>query len=314
MKVKDIATYSLKGWTGADSPFAVATLSGDGAESRVSADGVTAPHATADEAAEAAREMRAQPHRNTFYTIYWITSGDVKVTIDAVTYTVYGGTLLFVAPGQVLQMVETQSAQGWWIGFDEQFYCIRDSAAARSKGVDSMLFFQPDFAVMLNPDLAEQASLEQILQMMAAEINHKEGEYAAAIGSLLQLFLIRLSRILERVDKDPVQGDETKPFLQFRQLIGEHHKETKNVSDYARMLNMSPVCLNALSKNISGLTAGEQIRNHIISETKRLLHNTTLSAKEIAYTLGFEDAPYFSRFFKKYTGQTLLEFQGTEPA
>jgi AraC family transcriptional regulator, transcriptional activator of pobA len=289
MKVMDIATYSLRSWTGADNPFAVATLSGD------SADG--------------AQEMRAQPHRNTFYTIYWITSGEVKVTIDAVTYTVYGGALLFVAPGQVLQMVEAQPALGWWIGFDEQFYCIRDSAAARSKGVDSMLFFQPDFAVMLNPDLAEQASLEQILHMMADEINRKEGEYAAAIGSLLQLFLIRLSRILERVDKDPVQGDQTKPFLQFRQLIGEHHKETKNVSDYARMLNMSPVCLNALSKNISGLTAGEQIRNHIISEAKRLLHNTTLSAKEIAYTLGFEDAPYFSRFFKKYTGQTLLEFR-----
>lgn len=159
MKAKDIATYSLKDWTGTDAPFAVTPLNGEGEETP-SAQAAGLHHAGAaglhpaqaaglhpaqvagshHAGAAGARDLRAQPHRNSFYTIYWITAGEVKVTIDAVTYSVFGDTLLFVAPGQVLQMVETQTARGWWIGFDEQFYCIRDPAAARSNGVDSMLF------------------------------------------------------------------------------------------------------------------------------------------------------------------------------
>jgi AraC family transcriptional activator of pobA len=116
-----------------------------------------------------------------------------------------------------------------------------------------------------------------------------------------------VSRIMEKEER---QADQTAtPFLEFRRLIEQHYRDKKNVSDYAGLLHMTPVCLNALSKSMSGLTAGEQIRGYIIVEAKRLLHNTELSAKEIAHRLGFEDAPYFSRFFKKYTSQTLLEFR-----
>lgn len=36
---------------------------------------------------------------------------------------------------------------------------------------------------------------------------------------------------------------------------------------------------------------------------------TSLSVKEIAYTLGYEDYPYFSRLFKKETGIAPMEFR-----
>jgi AraC-like DNA-binding protein len=43
------------------------------------------------------------------------------------------------------------------------------------------------------------------------------------------------------------------------------------------------------------------IQNRVILEAKRLLYYTDKSAKEIAFELGFEDAAYFSNFFKKHT-------------
>ena len=75
------------------------------------------------------------------------------------------------------------------------------------------------------------------------------------------------------------------------------------------MLNMNPSCLNELSKRVTGITAGELIRNRVIEETKKLLYSSRMSGKEIAYELGFDDPAYFSRFFKKYTGTTLKEFR-----
>jgi AraC family transcriptional activator of pobA len=247
------------------------------------------------------------PFRNAYYTIYWITKGEARISIDTILYTAAAPALVFVAPGQVQQMQEPptgvtatqEPGTAWQIGFTETFYCLKDESAGR-------LFFNPDFATVLTPDPADEESLKALLDLMRAEADKKAEQFDNAFFALLQVFLIKVSRIM---DKEESGVPDAGPFLQFRQLIEQHYKEKKNVSDYARMLNMTPVCLNAVTKQASGQTAGEQIRNYIILEAKRLLHSTTLTAKEVAYRLGFEDAPYFSRFFKKYTGQTLLEFR-----
>jgi YesN/AraC family two-component response regulator len=42
---------------------------------------------------------------------------------------------------------------------------------------------------------------------------------------------------------------------------------------------------------------------------KSLLQNTSLSAKEIAFRLGFSDEHYFSNFFKKRTGMRPVEYK-----
>lgn len=288
MKAKDISIFSLADWVAGSGKFAVVPLK---------------------EADAAVRERRSRPHRNDFYAIYWITRGEARVTVDMVTYTAQAGSLLFIAPAQVAQVTETIPCEGWWIGFDETFYCLRDPS--RNKGIDTMLFFNPDFSTLLDMDPAEEGSLGNIASMMEEECRGRGEQFSNAFYALLQIFLIRVSRIMEQEETQSreLAGQNSGPFLRFRQLIGEHYKDKKNVSEYARMLQMTPVCLNALSKAMSGITAGEQIRNHVIIEAKRLLHNTSLNTKEIAYRLGFEDAPYFSRFFKKYTGQTLLEFR-----
>ncbi len=44
------------------------------------------------------------------------------------------------------------------------------------------------------------------------------------------------------------------------------------------------------------------IHQRLILEAKRLLLHSTISAKEVAYSLNFNDPSYFSRFFKTNTG------------
>ena len=43
-------------------------------------------------------------------------------------------------------------------------------------------------------------------------------------------------------------------------------------------------------------------------EAKRRLYYAESSIKELAYDLGFNDPDYFSRLFKKVTGQTIAAF------
>jgi AraC-like DNA-binding protein len=51
------------------------------------------------------------------------------------------------------------------------------------------------------------------------------------------------------------------------------------------------------------------IKDRIILEAKRLLVHTSLTAKEFAYDLGYNDPAYFSRLFIAKTGDSSSGFR-----
>jgi len=75
------------------------------------------------------------------------------------------------------------------------------------------------------------------------------------------------------------------------------------------MLYITPNHLNAVCKDMMGVSAGEMIRNRIILEAKRMLTNPQLSINEISLKLNFSDNSYFTKFFKKLENITPEEFR-----
>ena len=251
------------------------------------------------------------PHRHDFYTIYWIKKGQLLHTIDTVTHPVKKNTLFFLAPGQVHQMELSEKVEGYMIAFQDAFMCLKDQAATLM-GINSSLFFNNQFSSVITLTPEQEKDFEMLVHMMMKEVTAQAAEYETALHGLLRYFLVLASRIKgSSMMATPEQHatHNSSLFLQFRNLIEEQYTTLKNVSDYAALLHVKPVLLNEISKQLSGITAGEHIRNRVILEAQRYLYNTDLSAKEIAYKLGFEDPHYFSRFFKKYTSQTPSEFK-----
>jgi AraC family transcriptional regulator, transcriptional activator of pobA len=250
-------------------------------------------------------------HRHDFYTIYWIRKGQLLHTIDTVTHAVKKNTLFFLAPGQVHKMEFSEKVEGYMIAFQDAFMCLKDQAATMM-GINSSLFFNNQFSSVITIPAEQEKEFEMLVHMMMREVKERATEYETAFHGLLRYFLVLASRIKgSSVVATPEQHatHNSSQFLQFRNLIEEKYTVLKNVSDYANLLHIKPVLLNEISKQLSGITAGEHIRNRVILEAQRYLYNTDLSAKEIAYKLGFEDPHYFSRFFKKYTNQTPSEFK-----
>lgn len=256
-------------------------------------------------------EHQESPHRHDFYSIYWIKCGHLRHTIDTVTHEIQDNTLFFLAPGQVHKMEFSEKADGYMIAFHDAFMCLKDQAQL-SSGINSGLFFNNHFSSVLTLPEDQQADFEWLVKAMVKEVHLKENDYESAFHGLLRYLLVLSSRIQNAADTfapDTHLSHNSTLFLQFKTLIEEKFRDLKNVSDYAGLLHIKPVLLNEVSKQLSGITAGEHIRNRIILEAQRYLYNTDLTAKEIAYNLGFEDPHYFSRFFKKYTNQTPSEFK-----
>ena len=74
------------------------------------------------------------------------------------------------------------------------------------------------------------------------------------------------------------------------------------MSYYALKMNMRPAALCRLVKKESGHTAMEIINNTIIMDAKAQLCTANTPLKDIAVSLGFNNAAFFNKFFKRHTG------------
>lgn len=87
------------------------------------------------------------------------------------------------------------------------------------------------------------------------------------------------------------------------QLLETYHKEQRAIDFYAKKMNLSIKTLSKKVKDRLNITLGQLIRQELINTAKILLQ-TEISVKEIAYELGFEEASHFSLFFKHHTSQS----------
>jgi len=77
----------------------------------------------------------------------------------------------------------------------------------------------------------------------------------------------------------------------------------------AEKLNMSPNYLSGLLKELTGLNTQQHIHEKLIIVAKEKLSSTDLTVSEIAYHLGFEHVPSFSKLFKQKTTQSPVSFR-----
>ncbi len=78
-------------------------------------------------------------------------------------------------------------------------------------------------------------------------------------------------------------------------------------SSLAERCHISPSCFRRLFRAYSGMPPLEYVNHLKIAKAKARLQSGEMSVAEVAESLGFSDASYFSRFYKKATGRSPRE-------
>ncbi|WP_116107133.1 helix-turn-helix domain-containing protein [Lewinella sp. IMCC34191] len=79
----------------------------------------------------------------------------------------------------------------------------------------------------------------------------------------------------------------------------------------ADALHLSPSYLSSLLRALTGRNTQQHIHEKLIERAKERLSTTNLTVSEIAYEMGFEHLPSFSKLFKAKTSMSPMQFRAT---
>lgn len=240
-------------------------------------------------------EMRPYAHRDDYYIIAMLTDGSAALEVDFERIQLKAGDILIVSPWQVHRKPsgEQWCADGWMLAFSPEFLTEREARAIE------------EYSISPHPLSPDENFVNDIVSLcVMLERNCGDDNVAGALAAAIKSIVLSAIAKSER----GMIGRYMSITLSFRKMLDKHLAHEKGPAAYASMLNISEVYLNEAVKCATGLSVGAYIRSRLIIEAKRLLVYTSMSAKEIAYSLGFSDYSYFSRFFRKYVGISPSEY------
>ena len=110
----------------------------------------------------------------------------------------------------------------------------------------------------------------------------------------------------ERMDSERNVEQEVKKYVR------EHMADNIVVADIAEELHFNPQYLMRAFKSKTGLSIMEYITQARISTAQKILRDTNLPVKVIADMTGYADYAYFTRVFKKTTGQSPSDYRNAQ--
>lgn len=250
---------------------------------------------------ERLNEAALVPHRDDHYMFVIQRRGHFLWELDFNKITLSGSSMCFVVPGQVHRYIECNNSEGWFVFVDSGLIAAQ---------------FRQVFDTYLNTDqliaVADDDAFLNLIPALEALLQQEHGPFQKTLiysltGTLTGMIASKLIQSQNAIN--PFAGQKYNTVMRFKLLVNTSFKEMKQVKSYAALLNITPLHLNEVVKEITGFVASHWIHQAILLEAKRLLVYSVLDVKEIAYALGYEDHAYFSRFFKTNTGMTAKAFR-----
>lgn len=243
------------------------------------------------------------PHRLNFYAILIIEDGEVNHIVDFKVHTLKKGDVMVISKGQIHAFEEHTEYKGYLVVFSEAFIhkYIAQSTITRINHLYNYFLKQEKIN---NPYYNQK-----LFNTLKKELKSTSSSLPNIIASLLTVYLLKLND--ENTSLTEISGDNKylEYFNEFKHLVEKNYSKTRDAKVYAADIAISYKHLNEICKKIVKTTAKSFIDNYVILEAKRMLVSTSLSVKEIAFTLGFDEPTNFLKYFKRHTSLTPLEFK-----
>lgn len=250
-----------------------------------------------------------------FYTIFLkdVKCGDLKYGRNYYDY--QEGTLVFVAPGQILE-IENDGKVYQPKGHALVFHPDLIHGTPLAGIMNEYNFFSYNTNEALHVSERERQIVLDCFSKIEFELQQGVDKHSKKlISSNIELFLNYCNRFYDRqfITRDNVnQGILEKFEVQLNGYFSSDKPQNiglPSVAYFADELHLSANYFGDLIKKETGKSAKDYIQDKIIDLAKIKTFNTDKSVNEIAYELGFKYPQHFTRLFKQRVGMTPKEFR-----
>lgn len=258
--------------------------------------------------------------KKTYFGFYMILLKDVNcgdLKYGKKTYDYQEGTLVFIAPGQVLS-VETPDELYQPKGHGVIFHPDLVKGTSLGRHIDDYTFFSYNMSEALHISERERQLVLDCFLKIKYELERAVDKHSKTlISANIELLLNYCIRFYDRqfITRDNVH----KGILErFESLLNGFFSSEKpqevglpSVAYCANELNLSPNYFGDLIKKETGKSAHEFIQLKLIDVAKERIFDNSKSVSEIAYGLGFKYPQHFSRMFKQHVGLSPQEYRSS---
>jgi AraC family transcriptional activator of pobA len=224
------------------------------------------------------------------------------------------GTLVFIAPGQILETNNSEDYQPK--GLVLLFHADLIKGTSLAKNISQYSFFSYESHEALHLSLKEQQIIKDLFSKLEYELSQSIDKHSKSIiSNAIELFLNYCVRFYDRqfITRQHINTDV---LSKFENLLNEYYQSEStqdsslpSVGYFADRLHLSANYFGDLIKKETGKSAQEHIQLKLINLAKERIFDTDKSISQIAFELGFKYPQHFNRMFKKNTGYTPIEYR-----
>jgi YesN/AraC family two-component response regulator len=247
---------------------------------------------------EALTEKVGTNHKHDFLEISVILEGSVLYNLEGTFYNLQEGDILLLNPGT--QHYETNEKNSMnkqlHIGFQNLIF----------DGYPRDTF--PSYSSIIKLDKHKEEFLHTCREMLKEKQNGDCGYEVVLMALLMKLIILiirelnkeaTLNRELLLTFEEREKQDIANVIMKYMQ---EHYMEDITLSKISQSMYISPAYISKIFKDETGDSPINYLIKLRLARANELLKHGKLSIKEVARSVGYDDAYHFSKLFKKYYG------------
>lgn len=247
--------------------------------------------------------MSGQPFQQTDTFICYVMSGSFDCVVNLQKCHLESGDLLLVTPESILQAAgEVGEIQV------QALHLSKELMTDLFSGKIPPLFQQRIYDVLFHPTQQERELALSMLNTIwiTVHTDYIENRNAELHNLLLLLCKMALRQAEIKVTAQP---RSLQVFNRFIQLVNEHCEQHRDMEFYADKLCLNKQYLGSIIVDVSRRKASSWIEEAIVTRAKVLLRHDDLTVNEISEKLSFSEPSNLTRYFKRATGMTPLEYR-----
>ncbi|CAM3683251.1 AraC family transcriptional regulator [Elizabethkingia occulta] len=253
-------------------------------------------------------EINSEKYKS-YIKILYLPAG-YTITVDFKKYTTDSSSIFFINSNQHFRIEKAGEESGLMIYYNRDFYCVQIHDA--EVACDGILFNNLSNIPVIGLSATDKIMITYIFKAIEEEFKVIKAQREEMLRVYLKQIIILSTRLwsMQHLDKaHDATDNDTAFFRQFSLLVENHYRQKHTVADYAELMGIAPKTLTHRLRKMNMAQPNEVIKDRIILEAKRLLIYTEMSAKQIAYALGYEDPAYFNRLFSSKVGDNTSNFR-----